>query len=98
LDLSGPTGGEAALAAIAEASLPSIKIFEEESHFGGADEVGLNDLPDLRGEIGEPAAIPSIQLTDTPLEEIEKMVNGGKKEEVSTGGGDGVRSIKMVEG
>jgi hypothetical protein len=95
LDLGQSEPGHAAEQAIAEAALPSIKLSEETMHLGGADDGGLNDLPELTPDLGE--ALPSIKLTDTSLEELEKMVSGVGGPAPAGGGGDGVRSIQLME-
>jgi len=83
-----------------DASLPSLKFSEDAVHFGGADEVELNDLPDLEGDLGdEQDAMPSISLSDTALEDVVSKGEKAIKDEAASGGdGEGVRTIKLEGG
>jgi hypothetical protein len=96
LELSPKSESHAAEDAISHASLPTIQMSEEIVHLAGGDDGGLNDLPELTAGLGE--GLPTLKLSDTPLEELEKLVNGGSENVPSGSGGDGLRSIKLVEG
>jgi hypothetical protein len=73
--------------------MPGIKLAEETLHLGGADDVSLNDLPDVAGSLESKGnGAPTIRLVDTPLEALApSKVEGAAKPHAD------VPTIKLVE-
>jgi hypothetical protein len=73
--------------------MPGIKLAEEGLHLGGADDVSLNDLPDVMGSLdSQSSGTPVIRLVDTPLEALAPP----KQESAPKPHAD-VPTIKLVE-